>query len=127
MAARATAKVSFQSTAHMAKVKGVVGRRMVRAERHVRARWMLVTSRPFPPASRPGQWPRRRTGRLQRGIRANINATTNGVRLSVTNVAVSPRGFRYPQHLEQNMRRHGLQRLLATTWRTVGRILAKGR
>ena len=100
---------------------------MIRAERRIRARWMLVTSKPYPPASRRGQWPRRRTGALMRGIRANVTRTLSGVRLSVTNVATSPRGFRYSQHLEQRMGRLGLRRLLDTTWRAVGRILATGR
>lgn len=127
MAARARARVSFQPAPHMAKLVRTIEQRMIRAERRVRARHVLVTSRPYPPASRPGQWPRRRTGKLMRGLRANVNRTLSSIRLTVQNVAVSKEGFRYPEHLEKRMGRLGLRRLLDTTWRAVGRILATGR
>lgn len=78
-----------------------VQRRMVAAESLAVQAYQAAVGRPYPPASQPGEFPRRRTGRLQTGIRANVNRIRNDrVQLTLTNVARSPSGFNYPAALE---------------------------
>ena len=52
-------------------------------ERQVKTR----VADPFPPASRPGQPPHRRTGALQRGIQTTARLLVNRVRISLTAAA----------------------------------------
>jgi len=79
------------------------GRRAATAvTRQVKARLAL----PYPPASRPGQPPRRRTGRLLRSVRSFTETSTgHGIRVSVAVTARSRRGAPYPIFLQYGTRR----------------------
>jgi hypothetical protein len=77
-----------------------IERRMVLAEGFARRQYQENVATPYPPASLPGQFPHRRSGELQRGVRANVNRTATKVQLTLGNVARSKRGFPYPTALE---------------------------
>lgn len=74
-------------------------------------------SRPYPPASRRGQYPRKRTGSLQRGIYCNPESSdriaksrsksvTIGYGMKASNVGKRP--DLYGPHLVNNMARKGI-------------------
>jgi hypothetical protein len=68
-------------------------------------------SEPYPPASKPGQPPRRRTGNLVRNIRARSgDASDIDEELSAYafSEGASAKGFPYPAHLELKMQREYL-------------------
>jgi HK97 gp10 family phage protein len=84
------AKVRFtwNGQQFMAGVMDEVQRRMLIVEAMTVEQYRAAVGRAYPPASLPGEFPRLRTGRLQRSIKANVNRVgQNRVQLAITNTA----------------------------------------
>lgn len=67
-------------------IRGMLGAQLVVAAQLLRSRHQVALAKAYPPASRPGEFPRRRTGRLMAGVdfeprTAEECADTQGIRV----------------------------------------------
>lgn len=80
-----------------------VAARMIEGERLARQTYQRNVGKLYPPASRPGEFPRRRprSGRLYRMVKTNINRVSRSrIQLVITNIARSDKGKPYSAWLE---------------------------
>lgn len=101
-------RVQWRGPQVKAALAAEMGKRMVEVEKFVRGQYQQNVGLPYPPASRPGEFPHVRSGRLFRGVTSNVNVLGDGktIRLTLGNTASSERGFPYPAALE-----HGTSRM----------------
>ena len=101
MAIRGQVIVKFKRRRTLKRTDAALGRAYKQVATEIKAEIIRKVNRPFPPASRHGQYPRRRSGRFRSGI--EVTGTKNGITISSAAV--------YGKFLEE-----GTSRMLPRTW-----------
>lgn len=113
----AQARVQFRSAKFLTNYKRRVAANTQAVASAITQELRSRVGTPYPPPSRPGQPPHRRTGRLQRGI--NGNTVLSGNRLIMTHFARAP----YAAFVAFGTRRMAARQFLFYTRDQIARLL----